>query len=66
MQPKNDSCEQELFLDALECQSARDLDSLISERCGGNDELRQRILELLRLHDSTSRILDDTLFCISK
>lgn len=50
--------EQEIFYDALECESESQLIEFLSRRCGDDTALRSRVEKLLEYHHSSDRILD--------
>ncbi len=60
-----DSREEELFLDALDCDSLEQVTALLDDRCAGDPELRASVLELLSHHDSANRILDERIVRLS-
>ncbi len=52
--------EELIFLDALELDSDADRHEFLKNKCGNDNQLRNRVEELLQFHQRSDNILDDT------
>jgi hypothetical protein len=52
--------EDKIFAAALECSTAEERAAYLDQACGADGELRQRIMHLLVLHESSDPLLDRT------